>query len=154
MKRKRDSTDMRILNITQPSAYHIVTGSKDVENRSHPISKYIKGVTLPVTVLVLASKAHPTRAHLASFPVALTKEEVSGLAFGASIGTMEIVSCARDSSSPWYHPGDYAWKIGKVVKFDSPIMNVAGSQTPCRKLSSHPDRERIESALKRIKAED
>ena len=94
---------MKILNVRQPWASLIVSGAKDVENRTWP-TRY-RGV-----VIVHASE----RADDISdeqierrFSVRMPAE----LPLGGIVGVTEIVDCVRPHPSKWYAAGHYAFVL-------------------------------------------
>jgi hypothetical protein len=86
----------RALTVRQPWASLIMSGGKDVENRSRPFS--YRG-----TLLIhagLGTDAEGMTEHgkvLPEWPA------------GVIIGTVELVACVRDSRSPWAEPGYWHW---------------------------------------------
>src|SRR5258707_15416018 len=94
---------MKILSVRQPWAALIVSGIKDVENRTWP-TRY-RGL-----VLVHASlKADDTTSEDVErrFCVRLPAE----LPLGGIVGMTEIVDCVRPHASRWYSPGHYGFVL-------------------------------------------
>lgn len=119
---------MKALSIIQPWAELIVLGHKDIENRTWPTK--VRG-----WVAVHASKSY-SRAEwefaqsalddvreFVRWRIDLPSIEKADVAFGAIIGTVEIVDCVTASESPWFF-GKYGFVLRNPVKFDKPI--------PCR----------------------
>jgi hypothetical protein len=125
----------RVTNVKQPWAHALVTGVKDVENRSTEIPR------LPEIMLIVASKAAPKEADLARYySLGGPPADFEGQAV---IGAVEIVDNVRRSASPWFNPGGVGWVVGKYVQFPFPVEGVAGKQTPRLYLDRHDDRARI-----------
>lgn len=100
---------MKALSIRQPWASLIVSGSKDIENRSWPTK--VRG-----RVLIHAAKGITRDEYFNAAAVALsinrslwfpTFEELNR---GGIIGSVEIVDCVTESKSPWFF-GDYGFVL-------------------------------------------
>jgi len=94
---------MKIISIRQPWAALIVSGIKDVENRTWP-TRY-RG-----QLLIHASKEPDdtsTDDIERRFGVRLPQE----LPLGGIVGVTEIVNCVRPHSSTWYAPGCYGFVL-------------------------------------------
>jgi hypothetical protein len=109
---------MKILSIKQPWASLIVSGAKDVENRTWP-TRY-RG-----SVLVHASQ----RADEMSsedierrFGVRMPSE----LPLGGIVGLTEIVDCVRSHNSRWYAPAHYAFVLANSRSL--PFVKWKGAQ--------------------------
>jgi hypothetical protein len=131
----------RLTNVKEPWAHALVSGQKDVENRK--ISQHLK--TLPVQVLIIASKSAPTAKDLDRF----RQLGGSDLPYSrqAIIGAVEFVASVEHSNSAWFNAGGAGWVVGKWVTLPFPIENVAGNMTPMLYLKNHPLRSRICSEL-------
>jgi hypothetical protein len=126
--------NVRVTNVKQPWAHALVTGVKDVENRSAEIP-------LPEVMLIVASKAAPKEADLARYySLGGPPADFEGQAV---VGAVEIVDNVRRSASPWFNPGGVGWVVGKFVQLPFPVEGVAGKQTPRLYLDRHADRARI-----------
>jgi hypothetical protein len=100
----------RVVSVRQPHASAFFWGRppKTVENRSRPTA--YRGL-----VFIHAAmrddpnwERSPMRDVLAALPVTAT-----GI-HGAIIGLVELVSCTRDSTSPWALPGMWHWQVEPV----------------------------------------
>jgi hypothetical protein len=138
---------LRMLNVQQPFAWALVSGHKDVENRSYNLK-----VDLPCWTLIVASKSKPTRRRIADVRAKLymtCQHEAmpSEFTLDAVIGAVEFVSSGQESSSLWYEgqPG-YAWTIGRFVRFQVPVRGIRGCLS-IRFLGTYRDRNRIISTL-------
>lgn len=104
---------MKIISIRQPFAQLIVTGAKDVENRTWPTT--YRG---------------PVLIHASLKPDAITEREI-GWRFGvrwpaeqplgAVVGVAEIVDCTQDHPSRWYVPGHWAFVLANARRFVTPV---------------------------------
>lgn len=120
------------LSIKQPWAWLIASGYKDIENRGW--SKEVRG-----KIYIHASKAADTKEGFKAAgdilrqvygePKALQiiqaylESPTGSLCGGAIIGSVEIIDCVTQSSSPWF-VGKYGYRISNAVLYGSPI--------PCR----------------------
>lgn len=95
-----DDIDVKILTVKQPWATALVSGGKDVENRTWDTS--YRG-----WILVHAGKSVdefvPVRYGLGN------REEVMALPRGCVIGAMNITSVVRGRRSPWAKLGCWHW---------------------------------------------
>lgn len=89
----------RALTIRQPWASLIVTGQKDVENRSWA-TKY-RGILLVHASAKIDDEALSQHGHLFD----------DDLPTGAIIGSVRVVDCVRDSESPWAIDGQWHWLL-------------------------------------------
>ena len=117
---------MKALTIKQPWAGLIVTGIKDVENRTWRTN--YRG-----RILIHASKIPCSRGDLEAYPlpalaghIEISKYSPSQFAGGAIIGSVEIVDCIMNHPSEWSEKGVYNWVLANPVKFDKPVLNVNG----------------------------
>lgn len=116
---------MKALSLTQPWATLVIIGAKKIETRSWYTGH--RG-----TIYLHAAKGFPRWAQSytrhRAFQEALKDEP---LPIGAILGTVEVLDCVRitpENTPPTpevhfgdYTPGRYAWKLGKVVRFEKPI---------------------------------
>ena len=98
---------MKALSIHQPWAFLIVTGRKDVENRSWPTK--LRG-----RIYIHASK-HVDWAAMTALGIPLTNCHM-----GAIIGEVDITGCVTESGSPWFE-GPYGFTLSRPVMYDSPV---------------------------------
>ncbi|MCK9361837.1 ASCH domain-containing protein [Patescibacteria group bacterium] len=103
---------MKALTVKNPWAWLICSGAKDVENRSWRTS--FRGRVL---IHVAQSLATPDIALDVSYTHVPS----------AIIGSVEIIDCIKDSSSPWAFAGYWHWVLRRPVLFDEPILNIRGS---------------------------
>lgn len=108
----------RMINVKQPWAYGLVAGIKDVENRSYELP------TLPVQVLIVASKSRPTAENAAKYRA--NGGEEGHYDFQAIIGAVEFSACVQESESVWFNKGGTGWVVSKHVRFPHPIRDVPG----------------------------
>lgn len=125
----------KVLSVRQPYASLLVSGVKDVENRSRRTN--YRGL-----VLIHASgKMHDIVAQLEkmkSFGVRLAgiHKQIDAKTivintmpereFSAIIGCVEIVDCVRDHPSEWAEKGQWNWLCKNAICFKNPITDVKG----------------------------
>lgn len=122
----------KVLSVRQPYASLLVSGVKDVENRSRRTN--FRG-----TVLIHASaKMHdimnqlPTKIFLlGTSPVEqhvmkMAKDVVKENLFGCIIGSVDIVDCVQNHPSEWAEKGQWHWVCANAKKFEHPIRYVKG----------------------------
>lgn len=100
MTTTQTATKIRALTIRQPWASLVVSGTKDVENRTWKTS--YRGTLL---IHAGANRKDPNR----------------DLPRSAIIGTVEFVDCVTDSTSEWAEADNYHWILANPVEFDIPI---------------------------------
>ncbi len=113
---------MKAITIKQPWASLIVSGLKDIENRTWKTN--FRG-----RVLIHAGKSREKQYFIPK--QAIAKDEVdaiisSELPQGAIIGSVEIVDCVRNHPSQWAEKGVWNWVLANPVMFDKPITGVKG----------------------------
>lgn len=144
---------MKTLSIRQPWAQLVVSGKKDIENRSR--RTHYRG-----RFLVHAPMKFDDR----GIPQCLTPPQVlnipdlddwinEGFLLRAIIGSVEIIDCVRDHPSVWAEPDVWNWVLANPVMFDEPICGIPGKLgfweyniTPDWKAKS--DEERMEDSVK------
>lgn len=114
---------MKAITIKQPWASLIVSGLKDIENRTWKTN--FRG-----RVLIHAGKARDRQFGMPKKLFAnddvyaiITTEE---LPQGAIIGSVEIVDCVQNHPSLWAEKGVWNWVLANPVIFDEPIKGVKG----------------------------
>jgi hypothetical protein len=141
-----DTNNIRILNVVQPWAWALVSGFKDVENRSQHFP-------LPngTWVLVLSSKSYVSDSSYTELKKRISdaghldakipkrKEFLTQ----SIVGAIKICKSLNTSDSVWYNAPDKAWVITQQIKFQNPIKNVYGAQVPLRNLNTHDAKKRI-----------
>lgn len=101
------SRRVKALSIQQPWAWLIVTGKKDVENRSWPTD--FRG-----RFLVHAGRAFDMEGYrLIRSRTGMEMPEPDAFERGGIVGEAEIVDCVRRSSSPWFS-GPYGFVLRKA----------------------------------------
>lgn len=119
----------KVLSIKNPWSYLIVTGLKDVENRTwrtkyrgkiliHSSAKWDKSVEL--NQLFTYEQYNAMNAH--------TRQKVFSriLPCSAIIGEVEIVDCIQNSESIWAVPGQWHWVLENPVFYTNYLPNVKG----------------------------
>ena len=96
---------MKALSIRQPWAYLIVSGRKDIENRSW--RTHFRG-----KFLVHAGKKLDQEAYDSLIEAGVDLPPVQKLKFGGIIGEAEIVDCVTESHSKWFQ-GPFGFKLAK-----------------------------------------
>lgn len=119
---------MKAITIKQPWASLIVSGLKDIENRTWKTN--FRG-----RVLIHAAKSPVKEGWDALNETQLKKsfgykDKLYGdneeLPFGAIIGSVEMVDCVQNHTSPWAEKGVWNWVLANPVMFDNPITGVKG----------------------------
>lgn len=117
---------MKTLTVKQPWAELIVSGKKDIENRTWRTS--YRG-----RILIHAAKTIVPSLELAYYPLPAIQPYISMVeeapAFGitsAIIGSVEIVDCVQNHPSEWAEKGVWNWVLANPIKFERPILNVNG----------------------------
>lgn len=119
----------KVLSVRQPYASLLVSGIKDVENRSRRTN--YRG-----TVLIHAgAKVHDVVSFLKQRHE-FTVEEIAMMTqmneveendlFGCIVGSVEIVDCVQDSTSEWAERGQWHWVCRNAKVFAQPVRNVKG----------------------------
>ena len=119
----------KVLTVRQPYASLLVSGIKDVENRSRRTN--YRG-----TVLIHAgAKVHDVVSFLKTRQE-FTVEEIAMMTqmneveendlFGCIVGSVEIVDCVQDSTSEWAERGQWHWVCRNAKVFAQPVRNVKG----------------------------
>lgn len=123
---------MQALSIRQPWASLIVSGLKDIENRTWQTAK------APGHFLIHASKSkvpsgfedYPSEMlgnvrncrHMGQIP------EFKDLPYGAILGYVTCPEIVKDADSIWAQPGNFHWKLENAWIFDEPVYGVNGVQ--------------------------
>ncbi|EPJ7982300.1 ASCH domain-containing protein [Pseudomonas aeruginosa] len=90
---------MKTLSIRQPWAWLIVYGGKDIENRSRRTN--FRGRFLVHASQGMTRQEYNMATWIAG-PLGVTIPPFEELLRGGIIGSVELVDCLEDSSSPWY----------------------------------------------------
>jgi hypothetical protein len=119
-----DHDDIRLLTVRQPHAWAIVTGHKDVENRTWPFP-HEPGTTIAIHA---AKKPDPRGLH-----VPMDHPDVEDLPRGVVVGFVDVVGChpAEDCMavaggppapcSPWALPGHFHWLLASPFILRDPV---------------------------------
>lgn len=102
-------TPIRVLTVRQPWASLIISGVKDVENRSWPTSH--RGL------LAIHAATRPDPAGMADH------RDLAGaeLDYGMVLGTVEVVDCVRRARSVWAMPGQWHWLLANPRPLAQPF---------------------------------
>lgn len=119
----------KVLTVKQPYASLLVGGVKDVENRSRRTNYrgtvlIHAGARMHDVVSFLRKRQEFTVEEMAVMTQANEVEE--HVLFGCIVGSVEIVDCIKDSTSPWAERGQWHWVCHNAKVFDHPIRNVKG----------------------------
>jgi len=131
--------ETKIIKVKAPWSDALVTGKKDVENRTWPITAGC-GPDSPVWFVVASSKARPTKALMDDYERRLKlqyphgrpyAENPNDYVYGQIIGVVKLKGCYPSWPSVWYNAPDVAWVVDDAWEFDTPIpMNdTDGMQT-------------------------
>lgn len=129
------TTDVRMLKVKQPWAEALVTGQKNVENRTW---KLRPSTGFPAWVLVVSSKSVPTAETMKDYVSRLTLQGGPGatgpgpailakndFVRGKIVGMVRIVGCYPQDQMPirsvWYNPPDIGWVVDEALAFEEPI---------------------------------
>jgi len=117
---------MKALTVKQPWAELIVSGEKDIENRTW--RTLYRG-----RILIHTAKTVVPSSQLADYPLPAIQQYISMVdelqAFGvtsAIIGSVEIVDCVHNHPSKWAEKGVWNWVLANPIKFERPILNING----------------------------
>jgi hypothetical protein len=119
----------KVLTVRQPYASLLVGGVKDVENRSRRIS--YRGMVLIHAgarmhdVVSFLRKRHEFTVEEIVVMTQVNEVEERDL-FGCIVGSVEIVDCVQDSTSPWAERGQWHWVCRNAKVFDHPVRDVKG----------------------------
>lgn len=122
--------ETKIVKVKQPWADALVTGKKDVENRTWPITSDC-GPDSPTWFLVASSKPKPTKRLMQDYERRLELQYPHGrphvdvpsdFAYGAIIGLVRLKGCYPSWPSVWYNPPDLAWVVDEAWEFEEPIQ--------------------------------
>jgi hypothetical protein len=125
---------VKIIKVKQPWADALVTGEKNIENRTWKLDSSSNGYFL------VASSArssftesllqqYVTRRANANLPAHDPPKTKDDFVFSSIVGLVHVQGCFSQAemaergleSSPWYTRDVYAWVIDEAVKFDEPI---------------------------------
>ena len=113
----RSREPIRVLSVRQPWAWAIVSGCKDIENRSWRTG--YRG-----RIYIHAGLKRAPRDQLARFErltarlgIAASCDDVRG----AVIGYVELFDCTTRAVSPWYVRGNQAWHLRGAAALARPV---------------------------------
>ena len=123
----------KVLSVKQPYASLLVSGKKDVENRSRRTN--FRG-----TVLIHASaKMHDVVEYLGDMvrsgvpAIGIEKDILREADYAeayqqmsAILGSVDIVDCVQNHPSEWAEKGQWHWVCANAKKFVHPIRDVKG----------------------------
>ncbi|MFK2681098.1 ASCH domain-containing protein [Bacteroides fragilis] len=120
---------MKTLTDKQPWASLIVSGLKDIENRTWRTN--FRGRVLIHASAKSISIRNPSSVFTSKQWDSLSESEkmhiISGKApTSAIIGSVEIVDCVQNHPSVWAEQGVYNWVLANPIQFDKPIEGVKG----------------------------
>jgi hypothetical protein len=126
MKYIKSFDSQNVLTVKNPWAYLIVSGLKDVENRSWKTNYRGK--------LLIHTSQIPIKFN--SFEI-FTPEQIeiiqikninfNNLINSAIIGEVELIDCIQNSNSIWAESGQWHWILTNQEIYKEPILNVKGS---------------------------
>jgi hypothetical protein len=105
-------TRWRALSVRQPYAALIVSGWKDVENRTWTPPSSLIGARI---VIHASLRPLPTPAIAEGFASSLLQHH------GALLGIVTLVAAHDGAGSPWAEKGCYHWRLADPVAFSEPI---------------------------------
>ena len=110
---------MRALSIRQPWAWLVVSGYKDIENRTWP-TRFRGRVYVHAGQLAMPPGSFPAQEDYIRQAGIWIPED---LPRGAIVGEVSIVDCVVSAASPWFG-GPYGWIVADPLRYAIPI--------PCR----------------------
>ncbi len=116
---------MKALTVKQPWADWIVSGKKDIENRTWRTS--YRG-----RILIHAAKTIVSDSEIENYQLPIARTTLRAQAGGipcvtsAIIGSVEVVDCVMNHPSEWAEKDVWNWVLANPIKFENPILNVAG----------------------------
>jgi hypothetical protein len=97
-------TKLSALSVRQPWAWLIMSGFKDIENRSWRIN-------CPRTLLVHASLNRSASNNVEAIERRYGVLIPDDLHFGAVVGVVDVVDCVKRHPSKWFEPGGFGWVL-------------------------------------------
>lgn len=127
---------MKALTVKQPWANLIISGLKDIENRTWKTNfrgrVYIHCSQKPVPMNGNDDGFIPTMPQLKEIfkfiPTSQGRwpDVMAAYTNSAIIGEVDIIDCVQNHSSIWAQPDVWNWVLANAVKYDQPILNVKG----------------------------
>jgi hypothetical protein len=100
--------------VRQPWAWAIVTGFKDVENRTRRTNH--RG-----PLLIHAARQMDPEGFKNLWELGVYRKLPNQLALGALVGVVEIVDCVTDADSPWANSSSWHWVLRRPSEFNTPL---------------------------------
>lgn len=131
---------MKALTVKQPWAQLIVSGIKNIENRSWKTNfrgrTYIHASQKPVPMNGMPDGFNPTteqwsdlvRNHW-NIKDGRLPDLMAANINSAIIGEVDIIDCVQNHPSIWAEQGVWNWVLANSVCYDEPILNVKGAQS-------------------------
>ena len=132
---------MKAITVRQPWAWAIINAGKDIENRSW--NTHFRGrVAIHAAQGMTRDEYERGYKFIKGIKPRAKIPAYEDLERGEIIGTVEIVDCVQDSSSPWFF-GEYGFVLSRPRKLPEPI--------PCKGALSFWDvPQDIESLIKKV----
>lgn len=152
---------MKTLSVRQPWASLLVSGLKDIENRTwapnykgriliHASSAKVPQKIADKTIFEVNNEIENEQM-FGNFP------EFEDLEYSAIIGYVTVNGYSNDSVSVWAEPVEYQWNIEDAYIFDEPIRNVKGKlnlfETPEIDENNLPPAHKLERRAPRLEDE-
>lgn len=111
---------MKAISVLQPWAHLVIHGGKDIENRDWPTR--VRG-RVAIHASKRLDKVQMGEAMEVMHRLGMSKPCIAphAIAFGAVIGTVEIVDCVQRSDSPWFF-GDYGFVLRNPRPLVKPVL--------------------------------
>lgn len=118
---------MKAISIKQPYASLIVSGIKDIENRTWK-TNYRGRVLIHASAVPALSDINylPSEQLEYAYSEIEKGKEIEPIVTSAIIGSVEIVDCVQNHNSVWAEEGVWNWVLTNPVKFKEPILGVKG----------------------------
>jgi hypothetical protein len=127
MKYIKRFDEQHVLSVKNPWAFLIVSGLKDVENRSWKTNYRGK--------LLIHSTQTPIKFN--NYNELFTPDQIkelqdnntnfNNLSNSAIIGEVDLINCIQNSDSIWAEYGQWHWIISNPNIYINPVLNVKGS---------------------------
>ena len=114
---------MKALSIRQPWAFLVLTGQKDIENRTYRLPPYMEGQR----VIVHAGKTRDTdflawheELGISLFDALLLTS--TSIPTGALLGEVTLTGCVTESDSIWFAgEPNYGWQLAAAAPYRVPV---------------------------------
>ena len=103
---------MKAITVKQPWASLIIHWGKDIENRSWPLPRFMRGQRVAIHSSAKLDKDEFASAMELIYSAGLPNfdNQPMDMPLGSIIGTVEIVDCVTQSQSPWFC-GEYGFVL-------------------------------------------